>query len=110
MLGIPNYGYDWTLPFVKGDAARVVGNEGAVRLAAERGARIEYDETAQTPYFYYWENGAQHVVWFEDARSIYAKTELISEYGLRGAGYWNLMQRFDQNWALLAYLFRIAKV
>lgn len=31
LMGIPNYGYDWTLPYVQGTAARVVSNTGAVR-------------------------------------------------------------------------------
>ena len=33
-LGIPNYGYDWTLPFVRGTSrARTIGNVEAVQLA-----------------------------------------------------------------------------
>ncbi|MFQ9212970.1 MAG: hypothetical protein ACLR4C_04840 [Eubacterium ventriosum] len=31
------------------------------------------------------DNGVEHEVWFEDARSIQAKLELIYEYNLRGA-------------------------
>ncbi|MFA6860568.1 MAG: LysM peptidoglycan-binding domain-containing protein, partial [Clostridia bacterium] len=74
LMGIPNYGYDWTLPFVQGTAATVVGNVGAVDLAREKGAFIQFDETSQAPFFnYYATNGKEHVVWFEDARSINAK-------------------------------------
>ena len=42
-----------------------------------------------------------------NARSIAAKLSLISEYSLFGAGYWNLMRPFPQNWAVLSEMFDI---
>lgn len=108
-LGIPNYGYDWPLPVVQGQTrATSISNRYAVSLAARYGAEIQYDETAQSPWFRYFdENGQEHEVWFEDARSISAKLGLIKEYGLKGAGYWNLMRPFPQNWVVLNSLFHI---
>lgn len=102
-LGVPNYGYDWTLPYVKGEnRARSISNQYAVQLAVRYDAAIQYDTTAQTPWFNYRdEEGREHEVWFEDARSIQAKLALIPEYGLYGAGYWNLMRPFPQNWLVL---------
>ena len=36
-LGIPNYGYDWTLPFVQGTSKAVtIGNVQAVQIAIDR--------------------------------------------------------------------------
>lgn len=107
-LGIPNYGYDWALSS-GGDVprARTVGNVEAVQQAAEKGAEIFFDETAQTPYYSYIEDGVTHEVWFEDVRSIAAKFSLIEEYGLRGAGYWQLMRLFRANWILAEDTFRI---
>ena len=62
----------------------------------------------QSPWFRYRdEAGTEHEVWFEDARSMQAKLELIPTYGLRGAGYWNLMRPFPPNWPLLSSLYRI---
>lgn len=112
MLGIPNYGYDWKLPFVKGESeATVVGNTEAVDIAANYNAVIEFDSESASPYFYYSdENEIQHVVWFEDARSIDAKLRLINEYNLLGAGYWNLMRKFPANWAVLNALFTVNKL
>lgn len=108
-LGMPNYGYDWPLPFVQGQSrATSISNRYAVQLALRYGAVIQYDERAQSPWFRYQdEGGAEHEVWFEDARSIRAKLALIPEYGLRGAGYWNLMRPFPQNWQVLASLYTI---
>ncbi len=108
-LGIPNYGYDWPLPYISGESkATSISNRYAVQLAQKFNARILYDEQAKSPWFKYRdEQGIEHEVWFEDARSIQAKLNLISEYRLHGAGYWNLMRPFPQNWTVLSSLFKI---
>lgn len=102
-LGIPNYGYDWSLPFVQGETkAKSISNQEAVEIAVREGAEIQYDETAQSPFLRYTaSDGIVHEVWFEDARSMSAKLGLIAEYGLSGAGYWNLMRPYPQGWVLL---------
>lgn len=107
-LGIPNYGYDWTLPYVRGGQGAVtLGSVEAVQLAVENNAEILYDETAMAPYFYYSKDGENHEVWFEDIRSVRAKFNLILEYRLRGAGYWTVMNLFRANWYLLAEYFDV---
>ena len=107
-LGIPNYGYDWTLPYVRGEsAAKVVGNVEAMQLAASVGATIQFDETAMSPFFQYEKDGATHEVWFEDVRSLKEKFSLLPTYGLRGIGYWQIMRLFRANWLLLADTFQI---
>ena len=109
-LGIPNYGYDWTLPFVQGTSrARTVGNAEAVQLAVENNAVIQFDEIAMSPFFRYEKDGVQHEVWFEDVRSMREKFGLITEYGLRGMGYWQVMKLFRANWLLLADTFTVIK-
>ncbi len=108
-LGIPNYGYDWTLPYVKGESrADSISNVEAIQIAASNGAEIQYDDVSQSPWFRYTDGqGRIHEVWFEDVRSIQQKFNLINEKGLRGAGYWNLMRPFQQNWSLLDYMFNV---
>lgn len=99
-MGIPNYAYDWQLPYERGvTVAETIGNTEAVRRAYKYGTEIMYDEQSQAPYYYYTdESAAEHVVWFEDVRSIIAKYDLVREYGFKGAGYWNLMREFRANW------------
>lgn len=110
-LGIPNYGYDWTLPFVQGTSrARSIGNAQAVRIAIENDARIEFDQIAMSPFFHYERDGVQHEVWFEDVRSMREKFSLVTEYGLRGMGYWQIMKLFRANWLLLDDTFEISKM
>lgn len=101
-LGIPNYGYNWTLPFRENSRAQSLNNVEAVRLAWNRRAAIRYDEQAQSPWFRYVDDwGGEHEVWFEDARSIQAKLNLAFDYGLYGVGIWNLDRPFPQGWAVV---------
>lgn len=91
-LGVPNYGYDWTLPYTPGTAARSLSPHEAVELAGKYKAEILFDEQASSPYFFYTdEQGKEHVVWFEDARSFLAKLNLIREKGLTGMSVWTVM-------------------
>lgn len=100
-MGIPNYGYDWQQPFVRGESkAKTIGNIEAVQIAIQNNSEILFDERSQTPYFSYVSNGVTHEVWFEDARSILAKYRLIKEYGLYGFGCWQIMQLFRTMWVL----------
>lgn len=110
-LGMPNYGYDWPLPFIQGETrAPSIGNQEAVDIARRYGAAIQFDPVSQAPHFnYYSSSWQQHEVWFEDARSIRAKLALTGEYGLTGVGYWNLMRDFPQNWLVLNALYNIQR-
>ena len=101
-LGVPNYGYDWTLPHREGGRARSLSNVEAVQLAWDRRTAIRYDDQVQAPWFRYVDGqGAEHEVWFEDARSIQAKLNLAFDYRLHGIGVWNLDRPFPQGWAVV---------
>jgi spore germination protein len=110
-MGIPNYGYDWTLPFEPGTKAVALGNVEAVDLARRVRAAIQYDYTAQAPFFtYYSSNGRRHIVWFEDARSINSKLRTANAYDLGGVSYWTIGKYFPQNWLVQNSLFDVKKL
>ena len=111
MMGQNLYGYDWTLPFVQGGSyARAVSPQRAIEIAKQNNAEIKYDEIAQAPYFKYTDKqGKMHEVWFEDARSIQAKFDLLKKLNLRGISYWKLGLPFPQNWLLAGENFNIIK-
>ena len=111
VLGQNLYGYNWTLPFVQGGPyAEALSPQRAIELAKRYHAAIQFDYTAQAPYFNYTdEQGRSHVVWFEDARSIQAKFNLVKRLNLRGVGYWKLGLPFPQNWALIGSNFNVVK-
>ena len=106
-LGIPAYGYDWSLPYRQGTAAKSLAPQEAVRLAISADAQILYEEEQQAPYFYYTDKTGEHVVWFEDARSVAAKYALAAQYGLYGVSFWNLMRPFPQSWLVLNNRYQI---
>ncbi|MGD9677609.1 MAG: LysM peptidoglycan-binding domain-containing protein [Vulcanibacillus sp.] len=111
MLGQNLYGYDWKEPFkTGGNPAKALSPQQAIELAKRQKVSILYDEKAQAPYFNYTDaEGLKHEVWFEDARSIQAKFDLIKRYRLRGISYWKLGLSFPQNWLLLQDNFNIIK-
>ncbi|WP_112179069.1 MULTISPECIES: LysM peptidoglycan-binding domain-containing protein [Paraliobacillus] len=111
MLGQNLYGYDWTLPFEPGgEYARALSPQQAINLARDNNVAIEFDQQSQAPFFFYTDaEGNRHEVWFEDARSIQAKFDLIKELNLRGISYWKLGLAFPQNWLLLEDNFTIRK-
>lgn len=110
LMGMPNYGYDWTLPYTRGTAARSIGFIAATELAAKNNSEILFDEMSQTPYFYYTENGTRHVVWFDDPRSIDAKLRLIEEFDLAGASWWTINRCYVPNWLIVQNQFEIVKL
>ncbi|GMK42640.1 germination protein [Paenibacillus sp. CCS19] len=112
MIGMPLYGYDWTLPYAQGNEwAPTLNNPEAIRRAAQYGAEIRFDGPSQSPFYrYYDNNGVQHEVWFEDARSVQAKFNLVKSLKLRGVSYWVLGVPFRQNWELLRANFTVKKL
>lgn len=110
-LGFQIYARDWKIPHVKGQEAETFSPQEAIRRAVKYGADIQYNTTAQSPFFRYVdENGQGHEVWFEDARSAQAKFDMVKNYKLRGVSYWALGYPYPQNWALLRDNFSIKKL
>lgn len=98
-IGIANYGYDWKLPYVRGESKAVtIGNVEAVQIAIRNDTAIDFAPVSESPTFFYNEEGAEHEVWFEDVRSLRRKYDLISEYNLKGIGVWQLMRLYRAMW------------
>lgn len=111
MMGIPLYGYDWTLPYTPGKWAKSISPQRALELARTYNVSIQYDTGDQAPWFrYHDEKGSEHEVWFEDARGIAEKFNLVKEFKLRGFYYWALGHEFPQNWLLIEDNFVVKKI
>lgn len=111
-VGITTMGYDWTLPFVPGDTeATVISYNSAVQIASDNDIPIQFNEAAQSPYFYYMDSeGIFHILWMKDARSFEARARLVDEYGLQGLSFWTVM-RFDaQMWFVINTQYYIEKL
>lgn len=112
LMGVPNYAYDWPLPFVKGTTqAESLGNQQAIERAVQYKVEIQFDEDAQSPFYTYTNaEGIDHIVWFDDVRSMNAKLRLIPELNLRGAGVWQIMRFFPGLWMVMDSIFTIDKI
>ncbi|MCR4398339.1 MAG: glycosyl hydrolase family 18 protein [Firmicutes bacterium] len=98
VLGMAAYGYDWA-----GEAGlpTTLTHSGALALAERRGAVITFDREAGEPTFMYTEDGVEHTVWFEDARSMGLKLELARARDLPGIAVWRLGQEDPEVWRLI---------
>jgi spore germination protein len=110
LMGMPNYGYDWTLPYIQGRPAEILSINGAVQRAANVGAEILYNKIFEAPFYEYTQNGAQHIVWFENALSTAARLSLVNDFNLGGVSYWTVNQFYAQNWRVLENMFNVRKV
>ncbi len=111
LMGLPNYAYDWTLPFNNGDSARALSNTRALEQALDRGTSIMYDTNSETPYYNYQDDsGKTHVVWFDDARSMTAKLDLVSRYNLAGISIWTVNNYWAPLFSSLNESFNVKKV
>ena len=113
--GIPNYAYDWSLPFIRGESqARALGIVEATEQAQKLGVPIMFDELQKSPFYNYTDsssgNPVEHVVWFEDARSIRDKMALADEFQLNGIGVWQIMKYWPQMWLVINSLYDIERL
>ncbi len=110
-MGVPNYGYDFTLPYVEGSAAKSIPNSTSIEYAKSKNATIKYDDLAETPFFTYYDSGKkEHIVYFEDPRSIQAKSLLAKENNLGGISIWTISSYFKQLYEVLDNYFKIEKI
>lgn len=77
-----------------------IGREGVVN---------RFDETAHSGALEFTVNGASHVIWYEDARSLRAKLALLQRYRLPGFSAWRLGQEDPAVWKLLEEEFVVAR-
>ncbi|MGD9567268.1 MAG: LysM peptidoglycan-binding domain-containing protein [Sedimentibacter sp.] len=109
-IGLQLYAKDWVIPYINGQPAKIISVQEAMNRAQRYKVRIQYDENSQSPFYFYTDQqNRMHEVWFEDARSMKAKFDVVKKYGIRGISYWNLGYEFRQNWHLLEDNFVIVK-
>ncbi|MBU5331546.1 LysM peptidoglycan-binding domain-containing protein [Anaerocolumna aminovalerica] len=110
IIGIATIGYDWELPYLPGfSSVYSLTYERAINLAGEKGAVIQFDELSQTPYFLYYDEQVQHIVWFIDSRSINSLLDIVVKYDLYGLGIWNITIYNPQLWLVINSQYEIEK-
>ncbi|HLN62440.1 MAG TPA: glycosyl hydrolase family 18 protein [Symbiobacteriaceae bacterium] len=88
LLGIAAYGYDWQKGTTIGRGLSV---PQAVSLSVKYGATVQWDAQNQVPWFTYTnDKGQERIVYYEDARSLAPKLDLVTKYNLAGIAIWRL--------------------
>lgn len=88
MLCVAAYGYDWP---AGGGKAMSMGVREIKDLIVRTGAKVQWDNTNQVPFFRYTDkNGVAHQVWFENGDSVAKKVALVKKYKLKGIALWRL--------------------
>ena len=113
LQGIPLYGYNWQLPYTPEVRATVVNLVEVYDLARRYQAAIDFDPVAVSPSLSFRANdGNDHIIWFEDARSLKAKYKLAIDFDLGGVGFWygkNAPYGFPQGWVVFEAMFAVVR-
>ncbi|HVB10967.1 MAG TPA: glycosyl hydrolase family 18 protein [Bacillota bacterium] len=83
LLGIADYGYDWTGCGVKGTPT-----VGLNAIPSLTGSGNPTRDGEGDPHFTYTTGGTQHVVWYEDQTSVVGKVKLAKADHLQGLALW----------------------
>jgi len=87
-LGIPFYYWQWNDD--SGKLVGIGGNIGIQNVLKKHKVQITYDPVQQAPYLHYTSRGQSFTIWFENAKSIAKKIELITQNKLHGFSAWAL--------------------
>ncbi len=109
-IGISSIGYIWQLPYIAGvSRAASISNDNAVQLASDTGAEINYNPHNLSSYFYIMDTN-NYLVYFHDIRGVDTSLSVMTEYGLRGVGLWNIMYYLAQTFLLINTQYNIDQV
>ncbi|KJS21343.1 MAG: hypothetical protein VR72_11405 [Clostridiaceae bacterium BRH_c20a] len=95
VLGVPFYGRVWT----NGKDGGGIWYTDIVKAVQENKATLQWHEQYQVPFAKYTKaDGNTKEIWFEDARSLKEKINLVNTYGLKGVAAWRLGQEDLSIW------------
>jgi spore germination protein YaaH len=90
ILGMPLYGYAWPLEKKEGDRAESVSYTGAIELLDRHDGQRGYDERQESEWGRLRRDDTDYEIWFESARSLRPKMEVMQDFRLAGFGVWRL--------------------
>lgn len=104
-LGISTRGEEFSL---SGGEGRVVP-PGEARALLSRAGATGYDAVGRVPYLCHCDEGGEHILFFEDAESLYEKLQLVGKLGIGGIALHPLCGTSTEMLLLIAELFRIVR-
>lgn len=104
IMGVPHYGWDWAVVDGKTIQSKTLPSDDPNNYAAVisfarakeskdlKKSQCKFDEYAKQPWCWYTdkESGADHQVWFEDAKSIEIKYDFANKQNFKGVAIWVL--------------------
>jgi spore germination protein YaaH len=87
-LGIPLYYWQWNN--ISGEKIGAGGREGIYNVFNKHKVVVSYSVKQEAPYLTYWSHTKQYIIWYENARSLKKKVNLIKQYKLNGFSAWAL--------------------
>ncbi len=100
VVGMGNYGYDWTLGTTR--SAVEVSFEDVMTLAGQNGGTVDWHGESASPVLRYQRNGAKHEVWFLDAVAALNQLHEVQGQGFAGVSFWRLGAEDPGLWTVLA--------
>lgn len=87
-LGLGLYYWRWDDAAMK--RVGIGGNKNLTNLMKDYKIKFGYSDEERTAYFHFWEKGRSYTGWYENAKSVTQKVNLIKDNNLRGFSVWAL--------------------
>jgi cellulose synthase/poly-beta-1,6-N-acetylglucosamine synthase-like glycosyltransferase/peptidoglycan/xylan/chitin deacetylase (PgdA/CDA1 family)/spore germination protein YaaH len=98
IIGIGNYGYDWT----EGHPGDAMTFEDAAVAARDSQAQIVFDDQTNNPHFSYMEDdNTKHDVWFLDAVTAFNQIHAADVYEPAGYALWKIGSEDPSLWSVM---------
>ncbi len=79
-------GVDWS----DGDKGKIIDFDTAMDIVKTNRIRMEWDGPSQSPWFRYNDGSKNHVIWFENRRSLEEKVKQLQRLGITQIGLWRI--------------------
>lgn len=109
LLGIPTFGVDYT-EMGNGYSKNITNAADGISLTQKHHIAAEYNESTHTPFIRFHDSARQnHIVHYEDARSISEKLDFMDRMGLGGVNIMSLEYDSPVLWQILNQRYSIQK-
>lgn len=96
LLGVGLWGYDWNV--TSGGVAAGKTYAQTEEIMKRPGAVQGYSAEDESAWVKYWDNGDEHIIWYEDARAIKTKLQVAVDSKIAGFAAWRLGQEGPFAW------------
>ena len=98
IIGIPVYGYDWTI----GKKGVGVSYKECIEIAENYNVTIKFDNISGEAVFHYTDtSGKKHEVWFNTAESARLCIEIAQSYGINRIAFWRAGMEDPKFWEFI---------